>query len=274
MPELPEVETVRRGLEERIVGRVVMGITVRQAELRWPVPWEFFQEKLPGARVVEVGRRGKYLWVGTEVGAVLVHLGMSGVLRVLPEGHPLQPHDHLDFHLEGEVCLRYTDPRRFGSVLWGGRDPLAHALLASLGPEPLEEAFHGAWLARVCQGRRRPVKSILMDSRMLAGVGNIYAVESLFSAGIHPLTPGAALDEGLCQRLAASVKETLSRALACGGTTLRDFRHEDGKPGYFQQYLQAYGREGQPCGRCAGLIEPLRLGGRATPFCPRCQPLR
>ncbi|HIJ83356.1 MAG TPA: bifunctional DNA-formamidopyrimidine glycosylase/DNA-(apurinic or apyrimidinic site) lyase [Magnetococcales bacterium] len=271
MPELPEVETIRRGLFAHVVGRTLTGITVRRTDLRWPVPENLLGKVLPGEKIMAVRRRGKYLLLDTQVGTVILHLGMSGVFRFVPGNHPAQRHDHVDFHLDDGHCLRLTDPRRFGAILWGGLNPCNHTLLDKLGPEPLDNTFDGPALYALTRGCRRPVKTWLMDSQRVAGIGNIYAVESLFMAGIHPTCPVETLTLEACQRLVDAIKDRLNEAIAQGGTTLRDFRHSDGRPGYFQQFLQVYGREGLPCRKCAAPIQSLRLGGRSSPCCPNCQ---
>lgn len=271
MPELPEVETICRGLAERILGRVVTGVVTRRTDLRWPIPQKTLEELIPGQTIVAINRRAKYVLLVMPVGTLIIHLGMSGLLRVVPWDAPLGRHDHLDIGLDDGYCLRLTDPRRFGAVVWGGFNPLSHPLLSHLGPEPLEDSFNGSVLHALSIGRRRPVKTWIMDGRVVAGVGNIYAVESLFLAGIHPCRLVDTLDLPDCQRLALAIKDRLHAAIVQGGTTLRDFRQSDGRPGYFQQSLRVYGREGMPCLVCSTPIESLRLGGRSSPFCPLCQ---
>lgn len=272
MPELPEVETIRQGLSYHLVGSTFVGVVVRRTDLRWPIPEKLLVEALPGNPIVAVERRAKYLLLETLVGTVILHLGMSGVVRVVPVNTLVSQHDHVDFRLDNGNCLRLTDPRRFGAVLWGGLRPMDHPLLAKLGPEPLEDSFDGSRLYAMIHGRRRSIKALLMDSRVVSGIGNIYAVESLFMARIHPGCPGEMLTVQDCQRLVAAIKDRLTTAIAQGGTTLRDFRNSDGKPGYFQQSLLMYGRDGQPCTLCSHTIESFRMNGRASPFCPRCQP--
>ncbi|MBF0133619.1 MAG: bifunctional DNA-formamidopyrimidine glycosylase/DNA-(apurinic or apyrimidinic site) lyase [Magnetococcales bacterium] len=271
MPELPEVETIRQGLSHRLIQRTVTGIIIRRTDLRWPIPGKELIALLPGHVIIAVGRRAKYLLLETLAGTVIFHLGMSGVLRVVPADSEVQQHDHVDFQLDDGHCLRLTDPRRFGAILWGGLRPLDHPALAELGPEPLEEGFDGFALHAVIRGRRRPIKTLLMDGRVVSGIGNIYAVESLFMARIHPACPGERLTVQECHRLVAAIKDRLTTAITQGGTTLRDFRNSDGKPGYFQQSLQVYGRDGHPCRVCSHTIASLRLGGRSSPFCPTCQ---
>jgi formamidopyrimidine-DNA glycosylase len=243
---------------------------VRQPSLRWPVP-KGLSALLAGRRVEGLARRGKYLLLDVGTGAVLIHLGMSGSLRLVPADTPPQKHDHLDFLFEGGQAVRFTDPRRFGAVLWTAAPPAEHPLLAHLGPEPLGPAFDGAYLWLRARGRRVAVKALLMDSRVVVGVGNIYANEALFRSRIDPRRPAGRISSLRFERLAEAVREVLTEAIAQGGTTLRDFVAEDGRPGYFQQQLQVYGRAGRPCVRCAAALREVRLGQRSTVYCPRCQ---
>ncbi len=269
MPELPEVETTRRGLEPHLVGRRVLALDVRQPRLRWPLPRELI-DALPGQRIEAIERRAKYLLVHTEPGSALLHLGMSGSLRVLPLGTPVGLHDHVDWRLDSGHVLRYTDPRRFGSQLWQPRGE-THALLAGLGPEPLSDAFDGDRLWARSRGRKAAVKVFLMDQAIVVGVGNIYASEALFAAGIDPRRAAGAVSRERYARLAGEVKRILAHAIARGGTTLRDFISPDGLPGYFEQELSVYGRDGEPCRVCGTPIRAVVLGQRSTFFCVRCQ---
>lgn len=269
MPELPEVETTRRGLAPHLLGRTVVGLDVRQPRLRWPLPAEL-RQTLPGQRILDVERRAKYLLVHTEPGSALLHLGMSGSLRVLPASTPVGTHDHVDWRLDSGQVLRFTDPRRFGSQLWQPRGQ-THPLLAGLGPEPLSDDFDGDLLWARSRGRKAAVKLLLMDQAVVVGVGNIYASEALFAAGIHPRRPAGAISRERYARLADEVKRILAYAIRRGGTTLRDFISPDGLPGYFEQELFAYGREGEPCRVCDTSIRAIVLGQRSTFFCPRCQ---
>jgi len=269
MPELPEVETTRRGIAAHVTGRRVQALEVREARLRWPVAPEL-AAALVGQRIRGVRRRAKYLLFDTGAGTLIVHLGMSGSLRVLATGTPPGPHDHLDLVLSGGRCLRLRDPRRFGSVLWS-TDPSRHRLLADLGPEPLEPGFDGAYLYRRAHGRRQAVKSFVMDARVVVGVGNIYASEALFAAGIHPARAAGRIGIERFGHLAGAITRVLRAAIRSGGTTLRDFVASDGRPGYFRIRLHAYGREGEPCTRCAAPIRRIVIGQRASYFCARCQ---
>jgi formamidopyrimidine-DNA glycosylase len=269
MPELPEVETVRRGLIPHLIGQQISGLIVRETRLRWPVPADL-RHRVSGRRVESLDRRGKYLILRLDAGNLILHLGMSGSLRLVSPETALTRHDHLDLNLGNGLILRYRDPRRFGAVLWS-EAPDSHPLLAQLGIEPLEPGFDGNWLFAASRGYRTAIKSWLMDSHRIVGVGNIYANESLFHAGIHPLTQTGKLTRARCKRLADAVRDTLERAIEAGGSTLRDFVDSRGEPGYFQQTYTVYGRAGEPCRVCGSGIRLTRLGNRATFFCPKCQ---
>jgi formamidopyrimidine-DNA glycosylase len=269
MPELPEVETTRRGLAPHLEGRRVTSVLLRRPDLRWPIP-DAVRERLPGQRIQAVRRRAKYLLADTDAGSALLHLGMSGMLRVLPPDTPVGPHDHVDIGLDSGRVLRFTDPRRFGSLLWQPPGEV-HPLLAGLGPEPLDPAFDGAHLARLAQGRRAPVKTFLMDQAVVVGVGNIYAAEALFQAGIDPRRAAGRVSDARFEALAAAVKAILAHAITRGGTTLRDFLNPDGAPGYFEQELWVYGRAGEPCKRCGRTLKGAVIGQRASTWCPACQ---
>ncbi len=270
MPELPEVETTRRGIAPHVVGRRIIDLVVRESRLRWPVPSDL-QRHLRGRNIIGVNRRGKYLILQTDGGAIILHLGMSGSLHLLSPDTPAQRHDHLDILLSGDWCLRFRDPRRFGAVFWTERDPAMHERLIDLGPEPLQEGFDGHYLHDRAKNRKIAIKTFIMDSRIVAGIGNIYACESLFSAGIHPLRPAGRISRTRYEALASAIRDTLCRAIAAGGTTLRDFLSSDGRPGYFHQQLQVYGRAGRPCLRCQTPIRQLRQARRSTFYCCRCQ---
>jgi formamidopyrimidine-DNA glycosylase len=268
MPELPEVEVTRRGLEAELAGRVISGVAVREPRLRWPVPKDV--QRLAGRTVLAIRRRGKYLLVDCGDGHLILHLGMSGSLRVLPVGTPAQKHDHFDLQL-GDRILRLRDPRRFGAVLWTSAAIDTHPLLVHLGIEPLSRALHPARLHQLTRPHRTAVKQFLMDGRRIVGVGNIYANESLFLAGIHPRVPAGRLSLARCTRLSAAMKHTLRAAIRAGGSSLRDFVGADGKQGYFQQRYWVYDRSGSPCRRCGAAIRRIVQGQRSTFFCPRCQ---
>ena len=269
MPELPEVETTRRGLAPHLTGRTVIGATLRRADLRWPIAREV-ETLLPGQRIDAVQRRAKYLLLDTGAGSALLHLGMSGSLRVLPADTPLRAHDHVDLLLEGDRVLRFNDPRRFGCLLWQPPGEV-HPLLAGLGPEPLSDAFDGDRLFALSRGRSAPVKNFLMDQSVVVGVGNIYAAEALFAAGISPLRPAGRISRDRFARLADAVRRILAHAITRGGTTLRDFISPDGAPGYFEQELSVYGRGGLPCPHCGRALKQAVIGQRASVWCASCQ---
>jgi len=268
MPELPEVETTCRGIAPHIVGRCVREVIVREPRLRWPVP-DKLNQLMSGAQFLSVSRRAKYLLLETERGIVMVHLGMSGSLRIMPADTPPLFHDHIDVILDDGRCLRYHDPRRFGSFHW--LEAQQHPLLDHLGPEPLSETFSGAYLYERSRGRRIPVKQFIMDGKVVVGVGNIYANEALFMAGIHPARAAGRVAKTRYEHLAIAIKQVLGDAIDQGGTTLRDFVGGDGSPGYFAQQLRVYGRRGQPCRHCLTALKEIRQGGRTTVMCPQCQ---
>ena len=269
MPELPEVETTRRGLSPHLEGRSIHGVILRRPDLRWPIPPEI-SEQLPGQAIEAVRRRAKYLLLDTAIGSAVLHLGMSGSLRVLPGDTPVRAHDHVDISLDNGRLLRFNDPRRFGSLLWQPAGE-THALLAGLGPEPLDDAFDGDYLFARSRGRSASVKTFLMDQGIVVGVGNIYAAESLFMAGINPLREAGKISRARYQRLADAVKQILAYAITRGGTTLRDFINPDGAPGYFEQELLVYGREGEPCRQCGRLLRHATIGQGASVWCGHCQ---
>ena len=269
MPELPEVETTRRGIEGHLTGRKLTGWTVRNPALRWPVE---VPEGLRGQTIRAVGRRAKYLLLHLDAGALILHLGMSGSLRVLPADAPVLKHDHVDLLLDDGRMLRFNDPRRFGSLLWQPVPVMEHWLLRGLGPEPLEASFSGAYLKTAARRRKVAVKNFIMDAHVVVGVGNIYANEALFMAGIRPSMRAQRVTLARYQQLAAAIRDVLESAIAMGGTTLRDFVNQDGQPGYFRQSLYVYGRQGEPCRVCGTRLKGLRIGQRATVFCPKCQP--
>lgn len=269
MPELPEVETTCRGIRPLLSGRRVTGCVVRNPRLRQPVSVAL-REAIQGQLLLEVRRRAKYLLLVFSDGCVIVHLGMSGSLRVVRANEPATAHDHVDI-VFGEQALRLRDPRRFGLMLWHAGDGCSHPLLAGLGPEPLDEDFDGVRLGAIMSASRMPIKQALMDGRKVVGIGNIYASESLFRARVHPLLPASGLGRVRYQRLAQAVRETLTAAIAAGGSTLKDFVGSDGRPGYFQQTYAVYGREGLPCRVCGTAVRRAVMAQRATYWCPRCQ---
>ncbi|WP_018149826.1 bifunctional DNA-formamidopyrimidine glycosylase/DNA-(apurinic or apyrimidinic site) lyase [Leeia oryzae] len=275
MPELPEVETTKRGILPHIQGRQVTRVIVRQARLRWPVP-ELLADYMVGRVLKAVERRAKYLLFDLGAGWLMCHLGMSGSLRVLSEPMPEKKHDHIDIEFDGGadaggVTLRYHDPRRFGCMLWIPDDWREHALLKGLGPEPLSDSFTAQALQSALKGRKQPVKQVIMDQQVVVGVGNIYASESLFHAGIHPLTPAGQLDFSACERLVSCIKATLESALQSGGSTLRDYLNSNGETGYFQLQLYVYDQAGKPCRVCGTPVSTLKIGQRSSFFCENCQ---
>ncbi len=269
MPELPEVETTRRGLAPHLIGRRVLGATLRRPDLRWPIAREIATE-LPGQTISAVIRRAKYLLVAAETGSALLHLGMSGGLRVMPAATSPGLHDHVDIFLDSGIVLRFNDPRRFGCLLWQPAGSV-HPLLAGLGPEPLGDDFDGDLLWRSSRTRSAAVKTFLMDQHVVVGVGNIYAAEALFLAGIDPRRAAWRVSRERYGGLAEAVRQILTHAIARGGTTLRDFLAPDGAPGYFEQELFVYGRAGAACKACGAGLRSGTLGQRATVWCPRCQ---
>ncbi len=264
MPELPEVETTRRGIAPHLEGQRVSRVIVRDRRLRWPIP-EDLDVRLSGQRIVLVERRAKYLLINAEVGTLISHLGMSGNLRLVEVGTPAAKHEHVDIELESGLALRYTDPRRFGAMLWS-LDPLNHELLIRLGPEPLTDLFDGERLFQQSRGRSMAVKPFIMDNAVVVGVGNIYATEALFAAGIDPRREAKSISRARYLKLAIEIKRILAAAIERGGTTLRDFIGGDGQPGYFQQELFVYGRGAEPCKVCGTELREVKLGQRASVF--------
>ena len=270
MPELPEVETARRGLEPWLLNQRIRGAVLRHRGMRWPVRADL-PRLLTGHSIRSVGRRSKYLLLDCESGWLILHLGMSGSVRMVPAGAAPGKHDHFDLVLESGQAMRLTDPRRFGAVIWEPGDPSGHKLLQDLGPEPFDPAFDAQWLHSHTRGRRAPVKNVLMDNHVVCGVGNIYANESLFGAGIHPARAAGRISLERYARLVEVVQQTLRAAIAAGGSTLRNYVNADGNPGWFQQQYFVYGREGEPCRKCGAMIKAVRIGQRAAFYCPRCQ---
>ena len=273
MPELPEVEITRRGIEPFLTGKIITGVRVSERRLRWPIPANL-AARVTGRRIARVARRGKYILIDCagngRPGALILHLGMSGSLRIVASNAKPQQHEHFDLLL-GKRLMRLRDPRRFGAVLWEGGDIALHPLLAGLGVEPLEDAFTGKILHAATRARKAAVKLVLMNASIVVGVGNIYANESLFHARIDPRTAAGRLSLARYDALAAAIKSTLRQALAAGGSSLRDFVHSDGSSGCFQQQYHVYGRAGLPCRNCGTPIRVLRQGQRSTFYCPGCQ---
>lgn len=271
MPELPEVETTRRGLEPHLIGQRIEHIVVRDRRLRWPIP-DNLEKRATGQTICSVDRRGKYLLIECgKSGWIIIHLGMSGRLRVLPHYVPHLRHDHFDIELSSGQLVRFTDPRRFGALLWTHGHPSGHALLSKLAPEPLTDAFDADWLHSHTRGRNVFIKLALMNSDIVTGVGNIYASEALFRARINPRTRAGRLSKQRCAALVSAIKETLRDAIVAGGSSLRDFFGTDGSPGYFQQQYKVYGRTGEPCRVCDTPIRATQLGQRSSFYCSRCQ---
>jgi formamidopyrimidine-DNA glycosylase len=270
MPELPEVETTRRGLERRVAGEKIAGVIVRDGRLRQPVP-RGLAARLAGATIQALTRRGKYLLIDCGAGTLIIHLGMSGRLWLVDGATRALKHDHFDLVLASGMVVRLRDPRRFGLVLWQSGDPLRHPLLARIGPEPLSCEFDGAWLHRVTRNRSAAIKLVLMDGHVVAGVGNIYANEALFRAGIHPKALARRIGLARYQLLAGKIRETLTEAIHAGGSSLRDYVGSDGLAGSYQNNFLVYDREGEPCIACGTPLRGIRQGQRSTFYCPRCQ---
>jgi len=270
MPELPEVETTRLGISPHIAEQTVNSVIIRNSKLRWPVPASI-KKNLAGKTLLSITRRGKYLILEFANGCLLIHLGMSGSLQVVDPKTELRKHDHVDIVFKNKQCLRYHDPRRFGSILWTNKPPLEHKLLKDLGPEPLDKSFNEKHLWDRSRKRRVTIKQFIMDSHNVVGVGNIYASESLFRAGIHPKKAAGKVSLEQYKNLVKAIKTVIKAAIKQGGTTLRDFTGGDGKPGYFKQRLNVYGRKGEPCRQCGKAISHCVMGQRATYYCTACQ---
>ncbi|QAX81447.1 bifunctional DNA-formamidopyrimidine glycosylase/DNA-(apurinic or apyrimidinic site) lyase [Candidatus Pseudomonas adelgestsugas] len=269
MPELPEVEITRRGIAPHLEGYRISRVVVREWRLRWPIPKDL-DMRLSGLRIMLVERRAKYLLINTENGTLITHLGMSGNLRLVKAGLPALKHEHVDIELESGLALRYTDPRRFGAMLWS-QAPLNHKLLICLGPEPLTDLFDGERLFQFSRGKSIAVKPFIMDSKVVVGIGNIYATETLFAAGIDPRRVAGSISRMRYLRLALEIKRILTTAIEYGGTTLRNFLSSNGQPGYFKQELLVYGRGGEACKVCGGELRNIALEQRASVFCRTCQ---
>lgn len=273
MPELPEVETVLHGLKPQLEGAIIQDVIVRHHQLRWPIEPNL-KNILLHQTIGSLSRRAKYLLMPVDKGTLILHLGMSGSLGIVSLNTPLKSHDHVDIVFSDTHLLRYTDPRRFGAILWTEKGPNTHPLLSLLGPEPLETNFNAVYLSKVIKNRKVAIKSLIMNSHVVVGIGNIYAAEALFLANIHPATPSGQLNKKDCDRLVKAIQFVLSLAIKQGGTTLKDFVNSEGKPGYFKQALQVYGRSGLECNHCKTILQSIKLGQRSTVFCPACQSKR
>ena len=271
MPELPEVETTCRGIADHVIGHVISRININNPNLRWPVPVQEIQSKLPGRKITAVSRRAKYILLDCGNGHLIIHLGMSGSLRILDQTIQTEKHDHVEIFFANGTVLRLRDPRRFGAVLWTDQSPQKHALITSLGPEPLEDDFNQEYLFLKTRKRQRSIKNLIMDAHVVVGVGNIYASEALFHAGIRPGKSAGRLTKNNCLRLVTEIRRVLKKAISAGGTTLRDFTDSNGKAGYFSQELFVYGREGESCLACTGIIKRKVMGQRSSFYCPNCQ---
>ncbi|TLU64680.1 bifunctional DNA-formamidopyrimidine glycosylase/DNA-(apurinic or apyrimidinic site) lyase [Thalassotalea litorea] len=269
MPELPEVEVCRQGIEPHVLNQTVDKVIVRNQQMRWPVSEDI--DEVQGEEILAVERRAKYLLLKTVKGTLLLHLGMSGTIRVIDKAFPLKKHDHFDLVITTGKALRLNDPRRFGAILWLKGDVSAHPLLSALGPEPLTDNFPQGYLYEKSRNKSVPIKTFLMNNHIVVGVGNIYANESLFQAGIRPTTPAGKISRKRYDALTLIVKDVLAKAIKQGGTTLKDFTQSDGKPGYFAQELQVYGRGGEDCVVCGSTLKEIKQGGRATVYCSKCQ---
>jgi len=270
MPELPEVEITRRGLAAHLTGLTISDAAIRNAQLRWPIP-KNLPKLLSGRTILSLKRRGKYLLMDCGNGTLILHLGMSGSLRILPANTPPEKHDHFDLILGNGTLMRLRDPRRFGAVLWHSGNVHAHPLLAALGPEPLENDFDARYLYQATRGRSIATKQLIMDSHVVVGVGNIYANEALFRADIKPQLDAGKLSLPRCAKLVEEIRATLTEAIQLGGSTLRDFVNTSGQSGYFQQHYWVYGRGGEPCRKCGAPIKQIRQGQRSSFYCKHCQ---
>ena len=270
MPELPEVETTLRGISPHIVGQKVASLSIRQAKLRYPIPGNI-KDILPSQKLLGATRRAKYLLLQFEQGNLIIHLGMSGSLRIVSDNTAIEKHDHFDLCFGNGKVLRYRDPRRFGIIDWTSTQVLEHRLLKDLGPEPFDEMFTAEYLFQCTRKRKIPIKTLIMDNHIVVGVGNIYASESLFLSGIRPGRSASRLSRSEANRLVENIRKVLEQAITQGGTTLRDFTNSEGKPGYFAQELKVYGRSGQNCPQCGDIIKSKIIAQRNSFYCPRCQ---
>jgi len=270
MPELPEVETTLRGISAHVLDTNITQVNIRNPHLRWPVP-EQLAVQLIQQKFLDIKRRAKYLLFNTQTGTVIIHLGMSGSLRIVAADTPYDKHEHVEFCFANGKALRLKDPRRFGAVLWTDQAIENHPLLNHLGPEPLSDEFNAAWLFKLSRGKKQAIKQFLMDSKIVVGIGNIYANEALFASGIHPSRAAGKISLKRYRQLCIESKRILEQAILQGGTTLKDFVGGTGKPGYFKQELLVYGRKGLACSQCAKPLKEIRLGNRSTVYCTHCQ---
>lgn len=270
MPEMPEVETTKRGISPHIDKQLVHNVIIRQHRLRWPIP-DNLPALIKGEKINVISRRGKYLLFEFDHGTLLAHLGMSGSMRIVSPDTPILKHDHVDIVFANNKCLRYNDPRRFGAILWHDSQKNSHPLICKLGPEPLSLEFNSVSLFKTSRNRKTTIKQLIMNSHIVVGVGNIYATEALFMAKILPNKAAGEITKKQANKLVDAIKEILTKAITQGGTTLRDFVNADGKPGYFKQQLLVYGRENQPCVVCESPLKNLKISNRATVFCVECQ---
>ncbi len=269
MPELPEVEITRRGISPSVVKQTVQRVNIHTEKLRWPIPP--LHRILKDQCILDITRRGKYLLFQCKKGTLIIHLGMSGCLKLVDKQLPRIKHDHVEFYFKSGVCLRFNDPRRFGAMLWTEDHPENHPRLCKLGVEPLHQSFNAELLYQLTRDKRCPIKALIMNSHCVVGVGNIYAAESLFIAGISPVTGAHRLSLHRCEKLVEAIKTVLSQAINAGGTTLKDFRQSDGQPGYFKQELLVYGRGGEPCPNCSRPIKQIKQQQRSSFYCTHCQ---
>jgi formamidopyrimidine-DNA glycosylase len=270
MPELPEVETTRRGIQPYLEKQTIEKVIIRHRGFRWPIP-DNLEPLITGQTIHRIERRAKYLLLTCDTGTLIIHLGMSGRLRILDNDADIGKHDHVDIYTDNGYVMRFTDPRRFGAVLWTEEAIETHPLICALGPEPLSDDFDADYLHQQAKGRKTPIKTFIMNGHVVVGVGNIYANEALFQAGIHPAKAAGKISRAKMIELVSTIQQVLDKAIEAGGTTLRDFRKTDGKPGYFTQSLDVYGREGEACHQCGTAIKCIRQAQRATYYCPKCQ---
>lgn len=270
MPELPEVETTVRGIRSFIENQIIEKVTVRHSKLRWPIE-KNIQMILKNTVISSVTRRAKYILINTKKGTIIIHLGMSGSLRIVDSNTVAEKHDYVDIEFSNQFILRFRDPRRFGAFLWTDKPVMNHSLLIHLGPEPLNKQFNAEYLTKQAESRNVAVKVFIMDSKVVVGIGNIYAAEALFIAGINPKRPAKNVSKKEYAKLVVAIKMILRKAIKKGGTTLKDFVNSQGNPGYFALHLKVYGKSGKPCENCNKKLELISLGQRSTVYCPQCQ---